>query len=758
MASKAPLCLIILLSIITLLQTGPRPVFAGLSDLQVAVKTDKPAYLTGELVNGTILVSNHGTDPVTLSFASCSAFAFTVEDSTGRVVYDSRLHQDPCPLPSFQLTLLPGQATVELFTWNKADDSGVSVPVPGNYTIRGLILSLEQPTPTGYTQLQLRTVTSDLAITEMTTSRDFAYSGVLSQPITVVLTVSNRGPTDEMLTLTLKADGIRIGIQGLNLASGQTLALSFSWNADLPRGRYLLSAEAATPSGRVSSNFQGAIFTLRLKGDINDDCKVNIQDLAGVGAAFGSTSNGIGWNPNADLNNDGTVNIMDLATVGASFGQSCPSNVDITLGNDPNNRQQVEPTTAVHPLKPNIVIAGAQDLRLVANGKNRWHGYYRSVDWGRTWSVSLLPGYPGDTSPEGSASPLKGSIFTSDPVLTADRLGNVYYTGIAIKPTFPGSTNIVQAVFVARYIDDGATYHSTTLLEGQAFGTNHDKPWIAVDNSGGRYDGNVYLAWDATIGNSFTSVLARSTDQGGSFFAPTLVPETAGFLPVVTVDPIGVVYVSTVGPNDTIEASKSTNGGRTFTTVTAAPRITPLPSPLPGNGFRMFTIPQIAADANGVYLVWDDFGSGDADILFSRSANGGVSWTPPIRVNDLSANQQFFPTISASGGSINIAYYDSRFDDGGTITALDLFFTRSVDGGLSFLPSIRVTSQSFNPNLVRRTVDPGASSPFMGDYISIASTPTATHLIWTDNRNVDVSADSNGGLLDQDVFTAKIAY
>lgn len=60
-----------------------------------------------------------------------------------------------------------------------------------------------------------------------------------------------------------------------------------------------------------------------LEGDVNNDGVVNINDLAAVGAAFGTMLGDPRYDPDADLNKDGAVNIEDLATVGANFGRAC---------------------------------------------------------------------------------------------------------------------------------------------------------------------------------------------------------------------------------------------------------------------------------------------------------------------------------------------------------------------------------------------------------------------------------------------------
>ena len=85
------------------------------------------------------------------------------------------------------------------------------------------------------------------------------------------------------------------------------------------------------------------------------------------------------------------------------------------VGEAAPDRQQVETTIVVDPRNPNVLVAGAQDYRLKSIGEHRWHGYYRSVDGGQTWTSGLLPGFPGDTSSQGLASPLHRSSARSSP-------------------------------------------------------------------------------------------------------------------------------------------------------------------------------------------------------------------------------------------------------------------------------------------------------------------------------------------------------
>jgi len=334
-------------------------------------------------------------------------------------------------------------------------------------------------------------------------------------------------------------------------------------------------------------------------------------------------------------------------------------------------------------------------------------------------------------------------------VLTFDSRGNVYYVGISIH----------LDLFVVKYVNDGADFAGGIVIcTGCA-----DKPWVAVDTSGGPNDGNVFVAFDGfSPPTGFSGLqLMRSTDGGKSFSTPTVVSTNSEFSGIA-VDPSGNVFVSSITSSISslgkLFVTKSTDGGGSFQkSVTAVPKVTRMPNPLPGNKFRSFTVPQIAADATGVFVVWDDFATGHADVLVTRSLDGGSTWSLPLTVNDRATGQHFFPSIAVSAGVISIIWYDSRLGQllNGTITGLDVFYARSTDAGATFSANIRLTSASFNPNLVERA-DGGDTQVFMGDYIEVAASPSAVHPIWADNRNACDVIDPTFGCVDQDAFTASI--
>src|SRR5258707_9377612 len=93
-----------------------------------------------------------------------------------------------------------------------------------------------------------------------------------------------------------------------------------------------------------------------------------------------------------------------------------------------DRRMQNEPTLAIDPRNTSVWASGANDYCTVPTAGDAWAGFYRSTDSGGAWTDSLLPGYNGDTSTEGTSSPLHqlvagGALAAGDPVMSWDVQG-----------------------------------------------------------------------------------------------------------------------------------------------------------------------------------------------------------------------------------------------------------------------------------------------------------------------------------------------
>jgi hypothetical protein len=423
----------------------------------------------------------------------------------------------------------------------------------------------------------------------------------------------------------------------------------------------------------------------------------------------------------------------------------------------PESTTQSETSMAV---LGNTICAGYND-----SGANRYSGYARSTDGGATWT---------DLGEIGNFG---------DPVIAVhDASGTFYYAEIA---TIGGN----PAIGVAASTDDCQTFAAPVDASpgASAIGTTtlNDKPWIAVDNTGGANDGNIYVCWtrfDTSLSNGSELRFSRSTD-GGATYANEQILAAAGTAPFgcsVVVGPDGGVNVSWADRTGTtqndIRFRRSTDGGITFLAAISAstgnrhPGIDTIVGcgssnrpTLTGN-IRMLHQSWLAIDDTGgpydgsLYLVWasDPTGTPDnSDVFFSRSLDNGATWSPPVQLGAEAGPQttdQFEPFVAVGGtGTVSVAWYDRR-NDAANNNLIDVYKTFSYDGGATFEPLSRVTDVNFPPPPIRPNFDPNIATCYMGEYIAVAADATSFYYMWGDNRNTVTTTAFPAGRPDPDIF------
>jgi hypothetical protein len=274
---------------------------------------------------------------------------------------------------------------------------------------------------------------------------------------------------------------------------------------------------------------------------------------------------------------------------------ACSSDVTTPApgGDASGNRQQNEPAAAVDTGNGQHMTAGANDYCPSDTGGDVWAGFYYSSNGGATWTNSLLPGYPADTSAEGQASPLFGLAGAAgDPVQAWDNAGHLYYGGIAFNRARPTSGSIWLARYSWPANAAAPDYEFTTLVSRGTpspifLGHFEDKVQLEVDKGAtSAHAGNVYMCWARFTGavNNFV-FLARSTDGGRTFRIQKVSESVHGSqFCDIAVTRNGTVFVawrqfefnpdSGQRQRDAVVWVKSTNGGVSFTRPSVAAEFT----------------------------------------------------------------------------------------------------------------------------------------------------------------------------------------
>ena len=156
--------------------------------------------------------------------------------------------------------------------------------------------------------------------------------------------------------------------------------------------------------------------------------------------------------------------------------------------------------------------------------------------------------------------------------------------------------------------------------------------------------------------------------------------------------------------HDTITAIRSSDRGLTWSgpSTLATNFVNGVTDPHTGQPVRDgddFT--EIAVDprpgTSNVYAVWGDArftNGGPQQIAFTRSADGGRTWSQPIRVSANVKTQAFVPAVAVDGhGDLAVAYYDFSADrPASQFLATQYWITLSTNQGRTWSPRQQVTA------------------------------------------------------------------
>jgi hypothetical protein len=163
---------------------------------------------------------------------------------------------------------------------------------------------------------------SDLKITNILLCKTIIGQGYL---LHINVTVENQVYMPQRIQVFAYTNTTTIQTQTITLTSLQTATITFTWNTTgVTQSNYIISAFIQPAPGEIitadNAETAGKV-QVTSPGDVNGDKKVNILDLYTMSKAYGSTPNGLNWNPNTDINCDHTVNNPDLKTVSTNYGK-----------------------------------------------------------------------------------------------------------------------------------------------------------------------------------------------------------------------------------------------------------------------------------------------------------------------------------------------------------------------------------------------------------------------------------------------------
>jgi hypothetical protein len=429
----------------------------------------------------------------------------------------------------------------------------------------------------------------------------------------------------------------------------------------------------------------------------------------------------------------------DATVPAAPIAEGGPTNVNVSR--DPNNES--EATIAVNPLNPNNLIVVSN----IEEGGGLFKAF--SMNGGQTWQKEIIA--DGDNLGTACCDP-KGEF---------DLFGNYFLTYL---------NSAVTMAQVALSTNGGQTFRYL----GAAHTGAVDFPGLSTG------PGVVWVMWSGgslVQARGFEVLGLGQFGQAGP--VQSLPGSGGGAFGDVAIGPNGqamVVYQDNFppfeGPSDIhVNIDPDGLGPRGFTqartvTTTNVGSFDSIPAM---DSRTVLASVNLEWDRTGgpnhgrLYLVYNDEFPNESDnteVVLRYTDDNGLTWSGRVRVNDdRTRRSQFLPwaSLDRTTGSLAVSFHDAR-NDGGDLADGDTngipnddaqyWAAVSVDGGLTFLPNIRLSAGTSNEDQAMNGID-------YGDYTGVSFHAQAFHGVWADNSN-STGDNPDGTLNEFDLYTARV--
>ncbi len=390
-----------------------------------------------------------------------------------------------------------------------------------------------------------------------------------------------------------------------------------------------------------------------------------------------------------------------------------------------------EPSITVDSTNHNRMAIGWRQFNSVTSDF-RQGGWGFTTDAGTTWT------FPGV---------LEANVFRSDPVLNSDEAGNFFYL------------SLLQSFCDNMYgsLDFGQTW---TRLQSDGDAGGGDKQWFTIDKTGGIGHGFQYQAW-STAAECSAGQFSRSIDGGATWMSPINIPD-APVWGTLDVDTNGNLFIG--GGNFgsqffCVRSSNAQNGNVTpifdqNVSVNLGGSVLFGAAINPGGlaGMIFLAVDRSGTATNNyIYMlatVRQFSASNGSDVMFSRSTDGGLTFSAPHRITDDPVNQNkwhYFGALAvAPNGRIDSVWLDTR--NAVNNTDSQLFYSWSTDGGVTWAPNVAV-SNPFTP------FEGYPVQNKIGDYITIVSDNTGGDVAYPATFNFNASR----GQHEEDVYYVRVS-
>jgi hypothetical protein len=274
---------------------------------------------------------------------------------------------------------------------------------------------------------------------------------------------------------------------------------------------------------------------------------------------------------------------------------------------------------------------------------------------------------------------------------------------IGSEPGYKNNIHVVWSdgrssypIYYKRSVNYGSDWDPDVNIASHYFPADFASPKVTCFNE------NIHVAWSEETRTSYT----HSTDNGTSWPGDTTLASQVEGCTGANISVSNSDYVHLVWADGrdlwipSIFYKRSSDNGQTWG----------VDWPMAYDSSTQIC-PAITGCSSYVHVVWSDYREGNSEIYYRRSSNNGSSWMSHINLTNTAASQHR-PSISVSGASVHVVWYDNQNGD------YDIYHLRSINNGITWGSISCLTNnssdQSFPKICVRNDI---------------------VHVVWQDNRN-----------------------
>lgn len=257
--------------------------------------------------------------------------------------------------------------------------------------------------------------------------------------------------------------------------------------------------------------------------------------------------------------------------------------------------------------------------------------------------------------------------------------------------------------------------------------------WQEIVFSGGSHGGDIFFARSVDGGATFDEPINLSNSRGGDGKGRVTADHWDNGSLDLAIAGDGSLYAAWTEYHGMLWFSRSSDGGRSFSR----------PLQVAGEETKPARAPALAAGAGAdLYLAWTVGEDDRADIRVAKSTDGGRSFGSPKIVAQTQAYSDAPKLAVGERGTLHVAFREGA----------GVRYTRSLDGGETFERLRRIAdTRAFFPALsldaagnvyILFEISPGARRPSRGLALTLSTNGGDT---FSEPKEVPGSADPNGG-------------